>query len=194
MLDSLFFTDETASHLSEYINSEKRRIMSAENPHALRKVLLYSSKIGAWCTVSRKWHVGALLFEETINDENYPISFTQIVALLKKERTVLLLSERWGESSYWKITTAFLYDFFGGRICQARYLAATIPTWLLSFCGGFLKERSAAINQQARRSLRITFRRLLPAVSSRFFEMFQTTHKKVDACHQEGRGRFQHLL
>jgi len=44
--------------------------------------------------------VGALLFEETINDENYPISFTQIVALLKKERTVLLLSERWGESSY----------------------------------------------------------------------------------------------
>jgi hypothetical protein len=27
--------------------------------------------------------VGALLFEETITDENYPISFTQIVAQLK---------------------------------------------------------------------------------------------------------------
>jgi hypothetical protein len=58
--------------------------MSAENPHALRKIPLHSSKIGAWCTVSRKWNVGALLFEETITEENFPISFTQIVALLKK--------------------------------------------------------------------------------------------------------------
>jgi hypothetical protein len=28
--------------------------------------------------------VGALLFEQTITDENYPIYFTQIIALLKK--------------------------------------------------------------------------------------------------------------
>jgi hypothetical protein len=34
--------------------------------------------------VSRKLNLGALLFEETITDENYPISFTQVVAVLKK--------------------------------------------------------------------------------------------------------------
>jgi len=28
--------------------------------------------------------VGAMPFEETITDQNYPISFTQIVAVLKK--------------------------------------------------------------------------------------------------------------
>jgi len=54
MLDGLFFTDEITFHLSEYINSQKNRIMSAENPHALRKIPVHSSKIGAWCTVSRK--------------------------------------------------------------------------------------------------------------------------------------------
>jgi len=34
--------------------------------------------------VSRKLNLGELLLEETITDENYPISFSQIVALLKK--------------------------------------------------------------------------------------------------------------
>jgi len=58
--------------------------MSAETLHALRKIPLHSSKTGSWCTVSRKLNLGALLLEETFTDENYPISFSQIVAHLKK--------------------------------------------------------------------------------------------------------------
>jgi hypothetical protein len=54
VLDRLFFTDVTTFHLIEYIHSQKSRIMSAENPHALRKIPVHSFKIGAWCTVSRK--------------------------------------------------------------------------------------------------------------------------------------------
>jgi len=45
-------------------------------------------------------------------------------------------------------------------------------------CGDFLKERSAAVNQQVWRSLHITFRRLMPAVSSRFFEKLHTHTKR----------------
>jgi len=40
-----FFTDEAWSHLGGYINSQKGRIQSAENPHALHENPLHLSNL-----------------------------------------------------------------------------------------------------------------------------------------------------
>jgi hypothetical protein len=112
---------------------------------------------------------------------NWIVTFRQMVRelILMNNNSFLVRLLRWSHLSG---------DVFG---LHDRQILSHLTSL---FCGDFLKERSAAINQQAWKSLCITFRRLLPAVSSRFFEKLQSTHKNVDACHQEGGGRFQHLL
>jgi hypothetical protein len=45
VLDGWFFTDEAWFQLSRYINSENRKIWSAENPHALHANSLHLSKM-----------------------------------------------------------------------------------------------------------------------------------------------------
>jgi len=56
VLDSWFFTDEAWFQLSGYINSQNRKIWSAENPHALHVNSLHFSKwgFGAQCHGKKK--------------------------------------------------------------------------------------------------------------------------------------------
>jgi hypothetical protein len=70
----------------------------------------------------------------------------------------------WGESSYWKNNNRFpvrllRLSHLSGELFGHQYPQTL--SHLTSFCGYFLNERSTAINQQAWRSLRITFRRLI---------------------------------
>jgi hypothetical protein len=143
MLGSLFFTDETTFHSSEYINSQKSRIISAETPHALRKIPLHSSKIGAWCTVSRKLNLGPLLFEETITDENYPISFSQIVALLKKRTNWIVAFNKMGRDLLLNNNNSFLvrllrWSHLSGEVF-GRHDPRTLSHMTSFFLWGFLK-------------------------------------------------------
>ena len=59
-LDSFFFTHETWSQFSWYVRSQNSGIWSAKNPHVLHEDHVHLSKIGVWCTLSRKQTLGTL--------------------------------------------------------------------------------------------------------------------------------------
>jgi len=57
VLDSTFFKDEALFHLSGYINSEDSRIWSAENSHAVYKLVHICQRfvLGAQCLKNELW-------------------------------------------------------------------------------------------------------------------------------------------
>jgi hypothetical protein len=54
MLHISYSTDKAWFHFRGYVNSQNFRIWSVENPHAVHRISLHSSKIGVWCAESRK--------------------------------------------------------------------------------------------------------------------------------------------
>jgi hypothetical protein len=66
-----FFREKELFQLSGYINSQKNRVWSAKNPHALHKNPVRLSTTGVWCTGSRRQIAGLLFFEQIITEENY---------------------------------------------------------------------------------------------------------------------------
>ena len=71
MLHIFYSTDKAWFHFRGYVNSQNFRIWSAENPHAVHRNSLLSSKIVVWCAVPRKRIVAQLFFEETLVEKNH---------------------------------------------------------------------------------------------------------------------------
>jgi hypothetical protein len=67
-----FFSDETWSHLQEYINTQNNRYGSSQNIHLTHEVLLHPVKVGVWCAIIARRAVGSVCFNETINCGRYP--------------------------------------------------------------------------------------------------------------------------
>ena len=79
----VFFTDEAWFHLSGYVNSQNYQTWRTENPHNYTETPLHPRKIGVWCAVSRRWIIGPLFFEASINAEAYQELIQQFIALLQ---------------------------------------------------------------------------------------------------------------
>jgi len=86
-LDVTFFTDEAWFHFSGYVNTQKTRLWSSENPHALHEKLLHDQKLGVWVAISRRRIVDPLFFEETVNSKHYCLMLHGFIGLLEKMKS-----------------------------------------------------------------------------------------------------------
>ena len=71
MLRIFYGTNKAWFQFRGFVNSKKCGICSAENPHAVHRNSLHSSKIGVWCAVPRKRIVAQLFFEEALAEKTY---------------------------------------------------------------------------------------------------------------------------
>ena len=71
VLDVVFFSDEAQFHLPGHLNSQNTRLWFSEQPYATHENPFHSTKIGAWCAVSRQRIIGPIFFSETVNSERY---------------------------------------------------------------------------------------------------------------------------
>jgi len=93
-------------------------------------------------------------------------------------------------------TAIFLREFSGDRTVRrgldqhdhrtSRHLTAS--------CGGFFKERFCGNNPKIQEELNITEKKLMKALTNKFFKKLQDTTKGVNACVKEGRRHVHCLL
>jgi len=92
------------------------------------------STICSWCTVSGKWIVGPLFFEQAITVENDPHLLTQFIALPEENK-----QDCWFQQ-HWRWPT---------RLQKQQQLDHQTPSHLTSFYEDFLWKESTAITQDA---------------------------------------------
>ena len=59
------FTDESF-HVSGYVNSQKMKMWTTENPHFFTETPSHSQKIAVWAAVSHRRIIGPIFFQGTV--------------------------------------------------------------------------------------------------------------------------------
>lgn len=59
---NIFFSDESTSYLSGFVNKENCRLWAPTNPYAIIEAAMHSAKINVWCAMSKTSIIGPYFF------------------------------------------------------------------------------------------------------------------------------------
>lgn len=199
ILDKTFFSDEAWFHLSGYVNSQNRRIWSAENPHVFIESPLHPQKVGVWVAMSRRRIIGPIFFDGRINANNYRQTILEpfLNELHDDELQNGLFQQDGATAHTAQATLQYLEEFYGDRLISRNLWPPRSPdlTPLDYFLFGYLKDKVSSVRLHALDELRVTITEAVNNVTPEVLQnVFENMKRRVNLCLQVNGRHFEHLL
>ena len=113
----LVFSDEATFHINGKGNKQNARIWDEENPHATKEHERDSSKVNAFCAISKNRVHGPFFFEGNVTGDDYPeILQNWLLDGLEANKHNQFIFQQDGPPPHWKlIVQIYLNENLSGR-------------------------------------------------------------------------------